>query len=45
MDTWVTVTVYSQDVGKAKQAIESAFSRMEEVVHATSNFDPNAEAS
>ncbi len=44
MDTWVTITVYDQNTKKAKQAIDSAFARMEKVVHATSIFDPTAEA-
>jgi len=44
MDTWVTVTVYDRSPKKAEAAIDAAFSRMAQVEHVASIFDPQAEA-
>jgi len=44
MDTWVTITVYDRSPKKAEAAIDAAFSRMAQVEHVASIFDPQAEA-
>jgi thiamine biosynthesis lipoprotein len=44
MDTFVTITVYSDEKTAAEEAIGAAFARMEEVVKAASTFDEQAEA-
>jgi len=44
MDTFVTITVYSDEKTAAEEAIGAAFARMEEVVKAASIFDEQAEA-
>ncbi len=44
MDTWVTITVYDRDGKLAEAAIDAAFSRMAQVEHEASIFDPQAEA-
>jgi len=44
MDTWVSITVYHTDEGRARTAMASAFSRMDEVVSIASVHDPEAEA-
>ena len=43
MDTYVRVAVYADEV-KAKEAIDAAFARMEEIVNIASTFDEEAEA-
>ena len=44
MDTWVSITVYAANDEVADEAIDAAFSRMEEVVAIASIHDPLAEA-
>ncbi|MEA3239115.1 MAG: FAD:protein FMN transferase [Candidatus Bipolaricaulota bacterium] len=44
MDTWVTITVYDRSPKQAEAAIDAAFSRMAQVEHVASIFDPQAEA-
>ncbi len=44
MDTWVTITVYDRNPKLAEGAIDAAFSRMAQVEHEASIFDPQAEA-
>lgn len=44
MDTWVSITVYQTNESRAKTAMASAFSRMDEVVSIASVHDPEAEA-
>jgi len=44
MDTWVTITVYDRSPKKAEAAMDAAFSRMAQVDHEASIFDPQAEA-
>ncbi len=44
MDTWVTITVYDCNPKKADAAIDAAFSRIAQVEHEASIFDPQAEA-
>ena len=44
MDTWVSITIYDRDPDRASQAIEAAFSRMQEIENIASIFDEQAEA-
>lgn len=44
MDTWVTITVYNRDPDLAVRAIETVFSRMEEIEQIASIYDEHAEA-
>ncbi|MFH1639189.1 MAG: FAD:protein FMN transferase [Chloroflexota bacterium] len=44
MNTFFKVTVYSEDKALADKAIKAAYSRMEEIEHIASVFDPEAEA-
>jgi len=44
MDTIVSITLFANDEGEAASALESAFSRMEDVVAVASIYDPQAEA-
>ena len=44
MDTWVTITVYDRSPKVAEAAIDAAFSRVAQVEHEASIFNPKAEA-
>ena len=45
MDTFVTITVYSEEEEAADEAINAAFARMEEIERKASIFDEQSEAS
>ena len=44
MDTWVSIVVYDTDPDHAAEALDAAFSRMDQVVSIASTYDPSAEA-
>jgi FAD:protein FMN transferase len=44
MDTFIKITVYSEDEALAEEAMNSAFARMEEIVGVASIFDESSEA-
>ena len=44
MDTWVTISVYDRNPKKAETAINAAFSRIAQVDHEASIFEPKAGA-
>ncbi len=44
MDTFIKITVYSEDEALAREAMNSAFARMEEIAGVASIFDESSEA-